>query len=87
VVTAFAFGLQQVFEPERKEAAIVMVTTGDPPRDLPIEAQLEQLGPRQSSVTVRPWLLGESQGTDEHPGGAPEDADEDGIGEDEAGER
>jgi hypothetical protein len=58
VLTAFAFGLQQAFEPERKEPAIVMQTSGDPPKDLPVEAQLEQLGPRQSSVTVRRWLLG-----------------------------
>jgi hypothetical protein len=59
VLTAFAFGLQSVFEPERKEPAIVMVTSGEPPMDLPVEAQLEQLGPRQSTVTVRPWLLGD----------------------------
>lgn len=58
VLTAVAFGLKEVFEPERKEPAIVMETSGDPPKDLPVEAKLEQLGPRQSSVTVRPWLLG-----------------------------
>ena len=57
VLTAVAFGLKEVFEPERKEPAIVMETSGEPPKDLPVEAQLEQLGPRQSSVTVRPWLL------------------------------
>ena len=48
VMTAFAFGLQQVFEPERKEPAIVMQTSGDPPKDLPVEAQLEQLGPARA---------------------------------------
>ena len=58
VLTAFAFGLQNVFEPDRNQPAIIMETSGDPPRDLPVEAQLEQLGPRQSSVTVRSWLLG-----------------------------
>ena len=64
VLTAFAFGLQSVFEPERKEPAIVMQTSGDPPKDLPVEAQLEQLGPRQSTVSVRPWLLpGGERGT------------------------
>lgn len=63
VLTAFAFGLQQAFEPERKQPAIVMQTSGDPPKDLPVEAHLEQLGPRQTSVTVRRWLLGgEGQG-------------------------
>jgi hypothetical protein len=70
VLTAFAFGLQNVFEPERKEPAIIMQTSGDPPMDLPVEAQLEQLGPRQSTVTVRPWLLGGAgdAGTQEAPG-------------------
>lgn len=58
VLTAFAFGLQQVFEPDRNQPAIVMETSGEPPKDLPVEAQLEQLGPRQSSITVRSWLLG-----------------------------
>jgi hypothetical protein len=57
VLTAFAFGLQQALETEKKEPAIIMVTSGDPPTDLPVEAQLEQLGPRQSSVKVRTWLL------------------------------
>jgi hypothetical protein len=61
VLTAFAFGLQQALETEKKEPAIIMVTSGEPPTDLPVEAQLEQLGPRQSSVRVRTWLL---------PGGA-----------------
>jgi hypothetical protein len=68
VLTAFAFGLQQALETEKKEPAIIMVTSGDPPKDLPVEAQLEQLGPRQSSVKVRTWLLpgaekGEEAGT------------------------
>ncbi len=62
VLTAFAMGLQQVFEPERNQPAIIMETSGEPPKDLPVEAQLEQLGPRQSSVTVRPWLLGKQSG-------------------------
>jgi hypothetical protein len=57
VLTAFAFGLQQALETEKKEPAIIMVTSGEPPTDLPVEAQLEQLGPRQSSVKVRTWLL------------------------------
>ena len=65
VLTAFAFGLQNVFEPDRKEPAIIMQTSGDPPKDLPVEAQLEQLGPRQSTVTVRPWLLGDGGQADQ----------------------
>jgi hypothetical protein len=58
VLTAFAFGLQQALDAERKEPAIIMQTSGTPPTDLPVEAQLEQLGPSRSVVTVRPWLLG-----------------------------
>jgi hypothetical protein len=58
VLTAFAFGLKEVFEPNRNQPSIVMETSGDPPTDLPIEAHLNQIGPRQSSVTVRPHLLG-----------------------------
>ena len=58
VLTAFAMGLQQVFEPERNQPAIIMETSGEPPEDLPVEAELAQLGPRQSSITVRSWLLG-----------------------------
>jgi hypothetical protein len=79
VLTAFAFGLQNVFEPERKEPAIIMQTSGDPPKDLPVEAQLEQLGPRQSTVTVRPWLLGDSGRAEqqETPGQAEGDAEAD----------
>lgn len=57
VATAFALGLQAALETERKEPAIIMETSGEPPTDLPVEAQLEQLGPRQSTVKVRRWLL------------------------------
>jgi hypothetical protein len=58
VLTAFAFGLKEVFEPNRNQPAIIMETSGDPPKDLPVEAELEQLGPRRSTVMVRSWLLG-----------------------------
>jgi len=84
VLTAFAFGLKEVFEPNRNQPAIIMETSGDPPRDLPVEAQLEQLGPRQSSVTVRSWLLGNNL-----PGTASavstEEASSSGTGTDQAG--
>jgi hypothetical protein len=75
VLTAFALGLQQVFEPEREQPPIIMETSGEPPQDLPVEAQLEQLGPRQSSVRVRPWLLGAGPaepGASQAPGNPPE---------------
>lgn len=68
VLTAFAFGLQQAFEPEKKEPAIIMVTSGEPPTDLPVEAQLEQLGPRQSTVKVRSWLLAGATDQAQEPG-------------------
>lgn len=74
VVTAFALGLQAALDTQREEPAIVMETSGDPPTDLPVEAQLEQLGPRQSTVKVRTWLLSgdevdgqEPAATDEAP--------------------
>jgi hypothetical protein len=87
VLTAFAFGLQQVFEPERKQPAIIMQTSGDPPKDLPVEAQLEQLGPRQSSVTVRSWLLANGDPADETADVADDQAvaPNQATGEDEAG--
>jgi hypothetical protein len=78
VLTAFAFGLQQAFEPERKEPAIVMQTSGDPPKDLPVEAHLEQLGPRQTSVTVRRWLLGGEGQAGPAPAEASEEDEADG---------
>ena len=57
ILTGFALGLQQVFEPKRDEPAVIMETSGDPPRDLPVEADFEYGRPRQSVVNVRPWLL------------------------------
>ena len=59
VFTAFALGLQAALDTQREEPAIVMETSGEPPTDLPVEAQLEQLGPRQSTVKVRTWLFNE----------------------------
>ncbi|MDQ2726528.1 MAG: hypothetical protein M3Y91_01375 [Actinomycetota bacterium] len=69
ILTGFALGLQHVFEPERKEPAIVQETSGDPPTDLPVEAELEGVVGRRSVVRIRPWLL------DEDMAGAEEDAD------------
>jgi hypothetical protein len=57
VLTGIAFGLQQIFEKEREEPAIIMTTSGDPPRDLPVEAEVEHGRPRRSVVNIRPWLL------------------------------
>jgi hypothetical protein len=64
ILTGFAFGLQQVFEP-KDEPAVVMETSGDPPRDLPVEADLEYGRPRHSVVNIRPWLLPGDQQLDD----------------------
>jgi hypothetical protein len=57
VLTGFALGLQQALGKEQEQPAIVMQTAGDPPTDLPVEAEVEQGRPRQSVVNIRPWLL------------------------------
>jgi hypothetical protein len=57
VLTGFALGLQQAFEKEREQPAIVMQTSGDPPKDLPVEADVQHGRPRHSVVSIRPWLL------------------------------
>lgn len=57
VLTGFALGLQSVFEPKRDEPSIVLETSGDPPQDLPVEADMEYRRPRQTVVNIRPWLL------------------------------
>jgi hypothetical protein len=59
VLTGFAFGLREVLEPKRDEPAIVMEVSGQPVRDLPVEADLDELHPSESVVTVRRWLLEE----------------------------
>ena len=57
VLTGFALGLQQVFETKKDEPAIIMETSGEPPKDLPVEADFEYGRPRSSVVNIRPWLL------------------------------
>ena len=57
ILTGFALGLQQAFGKEHEQPSIVMETSGDPPTDLPVEADMELSRPRQSVVNIRPWLL------------------------------
>jgi hypothetical protein len=57
VLTGFALGLQQALGKEQEQPAVIMQTSGDPPMDLPVEAEVEQGRPRQSVVNIRPWLL------------------------------
>jgi hypothetical protein len=72
VLTGFALGLQQAFEKEREQPAIVMQTSGDPPKDLPVEADVQHGRPRHSVVSIRPWLLGRrAKGPDAEPPDAP----------------
>jgi hypothetical protein len=35
----------------------VVQTSGDPPGDLPVEADLSGLRPDEKVVSIRPWLL------------------------------
>jgi hypothetical protein len=62
ILTGFAFGLREVFEPEREEPAIVQQVPGEPPGDLPVEAHLDETRPDESVVTIRPWLLSSDDG-------------------------
>ena len=61
ILTGFALGLQEALE-NRQEPSIVVQTSGDPPQDLPVEAELEYGRPRQSVVSIRPWLLPDGEG-------------------------
>jgi hypothetical protein len=77
ILTGMALGLQQALGKERNEPAIVVQTSGDPPRDLPVEADFEFRRPRQSVVNIRPWLLdGSDTATDDSEGEAQAPADE-----------
>ena len=62
VLTGIAIGLGEVFEAEREQPAIVQETSGLPPRDLPVQADLGEASPKRSVVQVRPWLLGSADG-------------------------
>ena len=44
-------------KPKPEETAIVVQTSGDPPGDLPVEADLSGVRPEDKTVTIRPWLL------------------------------
>lgn len=64
ILTGFALGLQEALETKREEPSIVVQTSGDPPQDLPVEADFEYGRPRQSVVNIRPWLLPEETARD-----------------------
>lgn len=65
ILTGFALGLQEALEKPKEEPSIMMETSGDPPKDLPVEADFEYGRPKHSVVQIRPWLLPER--SDESP--------------------
>lgn len=67
IMTGFALGLQEVFEPERKEPSIMLETSGTPPKDLPVDVELDGIAAKRSVVRIRPWLLERTGGTEEAP--------------------
>ncbi len=69
ILTGFAFGLREVLEAERNEPAVVLQTSGAPPRDLPVEADLEDPLPKHNVVRVRPWLIEDANGEGGGAGG------------------
>ena len=60
ILTGIALGFREVLETERQDPAIVQETSGVPPKDLPVEADLQEAAPRRNVVHVRPWLLGQT---------------------------
>ena len=65
ILTGFALGLQEALEKPKEEPSIVLETSGDPPKDLPVEADFEYGRPKHSVVQIRPWLLPERSADDE----------------------
>jgi hypothetical protein len=57
ILTGIGLGLKKALEPERDEPSIVMLTSGAPPSDLPVEADLGGILPGDNVVKIRPWLL------------------------------
>lgn len=76
ILTGFALGLQEALEKRKEEPAIVMETSGDPPRDLPVEADFEYGRPRHSVVQIRPWLLTDQTEADQTAASPPGGDDE-----------
>jgi hypothetical protein len=73
IMTAAALGLQQVFEPERKEPAIMLETSGNPPDDLPVDVEMDGFTAKQSVMRIRPWLLDRAtEARDSHDEGTPD---------------
>jgi hypothetical protein len=67
ILTGIGLGLREALEPKRDEPAIMIEASGDPPGDLPVEADLGGILPADKIVRIRPWLL--SGGADAAPPG------------------
>lgn len=67
ILTGFALGLQEALETRREEPSITIQTSGDPPKDLPVDADFEYGRPKQSVVQIRPWLTGDGRQVDPEP--------------------
>jgi hypothetical protein len=57
ILTGIAMGLKEALEPQRDEPGVVIQVSGEPVDDLPVEAHVDDQRPRESVVTIRPWLL------------------------------
>lgn len=71
VLTGFALGFQQALGTEQQKPAIIMEASGDPPSDLPVDAEVDQIRPADNVVRIRPWLLAEESEDPAEPGGNP----------------
>ena len=77
ILTGIGLGLKEVLEPKRDEPAIMIEASGDPPGDLPVEADMAGIMPADKIVRIRPWLLSQTAGTPDPgdvaqgPAGAP----------------
>jgi hypothetical protein len=63
ILTGIGLGLKEALEPKRDEPAIMIETSGDPPGDLPVEADMAGILPADKVVRIRPWLLSQTAGT------------------------
>ncbi|MDQ6616791.1 MAG: hypothetical protein M3083_19095 [Actinomycetota bacterium] len=57
ILTGIGLGLKEVLEPKRDEPAVMIETSGTPPSELPVEAELSGILPADNVVKIRPWLL------------------------------
>ena len=73
ILTGFALGLQEALEKPKEEPSIVLETSGEPPKDLPVEADFEYGRPKHSVVQIRPWLLPDRPADDEITAGDDDD--------------